>query len=226
VPIDRRHAFGDGPVYGRPSGGARLLTLLADLAWAIGIRSQVARAWNAFDAAALVEDECMLGPAACCVNSGPRDRVRLGAQTVCRGTLRREHFGDGRLTIGKSVYIGDDCIVSCCNSITIGSRTLLGHGVQIFDNDSHPTDRGLRTRDWAAILAGSDRPSQAIHHAPISIGEDVWIGFGSIVLKGVSIGDGAVIAAGSVVTENVEPDTVVAGVPARPVGRLSRRLVS
>jgi acetyltransferase-like isoleucine patch superfamily enzyme len=222
VPIDRRHAFGDGPVYGRPTG-AGLLALVGDLACALGTRSQVARAWKAFDAAALVEDGCMLGPAACCVNKGPRDRVHLGAQTVCRGTLRREHFGDGRLTIGEAVYIGDDCIVSCCDSITIGSRTLLAHGVQVFDNDSHPTDRDLRARDWAAILEGSTRPSQAIHHAPISIGEDVWIGFGSMVLKGISIGRGAVIAARSVVAEDVDPDTVVAGVPARPVGRPSPR---
>ena len=219
MPIDSRHAFVDGPVYGRPSVSARLLVPLAQLGSRIGARCRVARAWSAFEDGAVVEDGCLLGPAAWCINSGPRESVRLGVQTVCRGILRRENFGDGLLTIGRNVYIGDDCIISCSDRIVIGDRTLVGHGVQIFDNDSHPTERRSRARDWSAVFEDSQRPSKSIHHAPIAIGEDVWIGFGSIVLKGVSIGAGAVIAAGSVVTEDVDADSVVAGVPARRVGR-------
>ena len=198
-----------------------MLTPLAEFVWAIGVRCQAARAWRAFEAAALVEEGCLLGPAACCVNSGPRERVRLGAQTVCRGTIRREHFGDGRLVIGKSVYIGDDCIISCSDTIVIGDHTLLGHEVQIFDNNSHPLDRASRERDWAAIIDGANRPGDAIEHAPVSIGEGVWIGFRSVVLKGVSIGDGAVVAAGTVVIEDVDARTVVGGSPARTIKDLA-----
>ena len=204
-----------------------MLAPLAEALWVIAARYRTARAWRAFDAAAVVDEGCLLGPAAWCVNAGPRERMRVGAQTVCRGILRREHFGDGRLTIGRNVYIGDDCIISCSDNIAIGDHTLLGHGVQVFDNDSHPTDRALRARDWHGVVRGSSRPDHAIHHAPISIAEGVWVGFGSTVLKGVSIGPGAVIAAGSIVTEDVAADTIVAGIPAKPIRLLDMgRVVS
>jgi len=143
--------------------------------------------------------------------------VRLGSDTVCRGILRREHFGDGLLTIGRNVYIGDDCIISCSDRIAIGDNTLLGHEVQVFDNNSHPLDRALRARDWSAISRGGSRPAEEIVHAPVTIGEGVWVGFRSIVLRGVSVGDGAVIAAGSVVIDDVDAGSVVAGSPARTV---------
>ena len=83
---------------------------------------------------------CLLAPSAWCANEGDARRIRLGDRVVCRGLLRRESFGDGQLVVGDDVYIGDDCIVSCAEHIEIGAGTLLGHGVQIFDNNSHPVD--------------------------------------------------------------------------------------
>jgi acetyltransferase-like isoleucine patch superfamily enzyme len=165
----------------------------------------------------MVDPGCLLGPSARCVNTGPRDRVSLGSGVVCRGILRRETFGDGTLRVAADVYIGDDVIVSCCDRIEIGELTLLGHGVQIFDNDSHPLDADARAADWRAIRSGGARDAEAIGHAPVRIGRQAWIGLGSIVMKGVTVGDGAVIAAGSVVTADVPPGALVGGNPARQI---------
>jgi acetyltransferase-like isoleucine patch superfamily enzyme len=123
--------------------------------------------------------------------------------------------------VEDAVYIGDDCLISCSDSILIGRGTLLGHGVQIFDNNSHPVGSAARLADWRAIAEGANRAAAPIAHGPVAIGSSVWLGFHSIVLKGVTIGDGAIVAAGSIVTTDVEPDAVVAGAPATVVRRLA-----
>lgn len=203
MPVDRNHAFGAGPIYRRPGFLGPLLNRRA------------AAAWRAFEQHAVLGADCRLGPNAWCFNEGPRSAVELATGVICRGILRREVFGDGRIRIGDEVYIGDDCIVSCSELVEIGARVLLGHGVQVFDNNSHPTTPESRAADWRAIRAGGER--EQIASAPVRIGEDAWIGFGSFVLKGVTIGAGATVGAGSVVTRDVAPGAVVAGSPASPV---------
>jgi acetyltransferase-like isoleucine patch superfamily enzyme len=184
------------------------------------LRARIARAWTVFDTRATVPADYRLGPSAWCANNGPADRIRLGAGGICRGILRREDFGDGQIIVGADVYIGDDCIISASDRIEIGSGTLLGHGVQIFDNNSHPVEATARGEDAELILAAEVAKRQHIDHAPVTIGANAWLGFGAIVLKGVTIGDGAIVAAGSVVAENVDVRAVVAGNPARLVKRL------
>ncbi|WP_354041657.1 acyltransferase [Devosia sp. UYZn731] len=90
--------------------------------------------------------------------------------------------------------------IACFESITIGNNVAIAEGVVIRDSDSHE------------ILGGSRGQT-----LPIIIGDNVWIGTNAIVLKGVNIGDGAIVAAGSVVTKNVAPRTLVAGVPAKAI---------
>ena len=84
-------------------------------------------------------------------------------------------------------------------------------GVRVFDLDGHPIDAELRRR-------GEPTPPDGIR--PVILGNDVWIGAGAIILKGVSIGDRSIVAAGSVVTRPVPADTVVAGNPAKVVRTL------
>lgn len=96
----------------------------------------------------------------------------------------------------KSGIINVDSKICCFKKIEIGEHVYIGENVIIKDSDEHYID--------------SKKPKTK----PIKIGNNVWIGMGSIILKGVTIGDGAVIAAGSVVTKDVEPYTMVAGVPA------------
>lgn len=112
---------------------------------------------------------------------------------------------------GRNLRLGDDVdlaagvLITTSGSVEIGARTLVGYRAQILSaNHSVPSGRG-RIFD-----SGHDKK-------PVAIGADAWIGAAAIVLPGVSIGDGAVVAAGSVVTHDVAPYSVVAGVPARLV---------
>jgi acetyltransferase-like isoleucine patch superfamily enzyme len=143
----------------------------------------------------------------------------LRTNVVCRGLLRVEMFGTGRIEIGAGTYIGDDCLLSAAREIVVGPNVLIAHGVQLFDNDSHPIELAARQRDFAAIFDGGQR--EEIAAGPIRIGAGVWIGFNATILKGVTIGEGAVVAACSVVSRDVPAHAVVAGNPATVVNTLN-----
>jgi acetyltransferase-like isoleucine patch superfamily enzyme len=133
------------------------------------------------------------------------------------------HIGPGstlwapnRLHVGSDVYIGKRCTIEVDGSI--GSGSMIANHVGLIgrkDHDFRAIGFTIRDAPWVgdADFHKSHDPS------PLHIGEDVWIGFGAIVLSGISIGRGAVIAAGSVVTDDVEPYAIVAGVPARQIGK-------
>jgi maltose O-acetyltransferase len=105
------------------------------------------------------------------------------------------------IRIGERFYANTGCVILDCAPILIGDRVLFGPHVQLLAA-THPLDAALR--------------AQGLESAePITIGDDVWLGGAAIVLPGVTIGDRAVVGAGSVVTRDVPADTVVAGNPAR-----------
>lgn len=113
-----------------------------------------------------------------------------------------------------TIVIGDDVgmsgvSISCFRRISIGDRTLLGSGVVITDNDAHGIHPALRNK------------LEHIAIKPVMVGDDVFIGARSIVLKGVKIGNGAVVGAGSVVTKDVPAMTIVAGNPAKVIGKIN-----
>ncbi len=107
------------------------------------------------------------------------------------------------LTLGDRVYLNAGCVVLDSAPVTIGSYSMLGPGVHIYCADHH--------RDAEKRREGIERA------LPVTIGADVWIGGGSIILPGVTIGNGAIVAAGAVVSRDVETGNRVAGVPARPI---------
>jgi acetyltransferase-like isoleucine patch superfamily enzyme len=177
---------------------------------------EAAVVWKRFRICATIPTDCRLGAMAWC--SGTPEQIRLGRGTICRGILLCDS-GLGSIDIGDLVYIGDDVIISTRERIRIGARTMVAHGVQIFDNDSHPLDPRDRHADYLNLIEGRPR-THFIPSAPIEIGEDCWVGANSIVLKGVTIGDRSVVAAGSVVTTDIGKDCVSAGNPARVVRSL------
>jgi acetyltransferase-like isoleucine patch superfamily enzyme len=120
------------------------------------------------------------------------------------------------------VEIGDDstlvgAILMCADRISIGKRVIVSYNVTIADCDFHPHDPDLRMLDSIAAAPDGDlsrRPP--LVGRPVLIEDDVWIGIGAIVLKGVRLGRGAKVAAGAVVTGSVPAGVTVAGNPARP----------
>lgn len=117
--------------------------------------------------------------------------------------------GNGaNLKIGDGVYLNEGVHITCNITVTIGNRCLIASDVVILDDDGHPVDWRERHNHWP------ENPEDRLG-APIVIEDNVWIGTRAIILKGVHIGSGAVIGAGAVVTHDVPPATVVAGVPAR-----------
>lgn len=129
-------------------------------------------------------------------------RISIGARTTmwpdvklsCVGTPLRP----ASIKIGKKCSIGDRTEIHAGESVEIGNDVIIAWDCNILDRDYHSTD------------------GAAEKTAPVRIGDRVWIGCRAIILKGVTIGEGAVVAAGSVVTRDVPPGTLVAGNPAVP----------
>lgn len=147
------------------------------------------------------------------------NEIAIGAGSIVRGELLRFAHG-GRIVIGRHCYIGEGTRIWSGRSITIGDHVLIAHNVSIFDNLTHPIDWRARRVHFAAI-ASSGHPSDVdLDDRPVVIGEDAWIGAHALVLRGVTIGPRAVVAAGSVVTRDVPADTIVAGNPATAIRSL------
>jgi len=137
----------------------------------------------------------------------PRRAMTIGRDPAISPTA--QFANAARITLGAHAHIGSGCILWAGpgqGRITAGDNLLLGPNVLI-------TAANYRFRD------GSPVTSQPMQEQSISIGDDVWIGAGAIILPGAQIGDGAIIAAGAVVRAPVEAKSVVAGTPARMVGR-------
>lgn len=112
------------------------------------------------------------------------------------------------ISLGDRVFLNFNGVILDVVPVTIGDGTQIGPGVQIYAAD-HPRDPTAR------------RSGLEFGH-PVRIGRNVWIGGGAIILPGVTIGDDAVIGAGSVVTRDVPAGATVAGNPARPLAQVSR----
>jgi acetyltransferase-like isoleucine patch superfamily enzyme len=131
---------------------------------------------------------------------------------VSRGSLI---MAPGRLTIGRKVVIGMNAWIAVNGAI--GDGVLISSYVGIVGrrDHAHQTIGKLMTETpWVY-----DAPDTLGDEDAVQIGDDVWIGFGAVILSGVKIGRGAVIAAGAVVTKDVDAYDIVAGSPARPVSR-------
>ena len=119
----------------------------------------------------------------------------------------RARTGRSGITIGRMTIINQQCCLDGRGGLAIGNYVSISPGVWIL------TDRhDMHDPRFREVLA------------PVTVGDHVWIGSRALILPGVTLGEGAVVAAGAVVTGDVEPYTVVGGVPARPIGTRSRTL--
>ena len=146
-----------------------------------------------------------------------RYNAALGASAAERRALLREllpEVGDGavirppfhcdfgyNIRIGPDVFLNFNCVILDVVAVTIGAGTQIGPAVHIYTAD-HPRDPAVRK-------------TGAEFGRPVSIGQNVWIGGGAIILPGLIIGDDAVVGAGAVVTRDVPQGATVLGNPAR-----------
>jgi acetyltransferase-like isoleucine patch superfamily enzyme len=152
-------------------------------------------------------------------NSRSSDKLRINANSRIMGHLFLFDSG-GEIEIGQDCFVGPDTRIWSAKKITIGSRVLIAHSVNIHDNISHPLDANIRYKEYVSFYKTGIHNFVDLRAKEVIIEDDVWIGFNSIILKGVHIGRGAIIGAGSVVTKDVEAWTVNVGNPLRCVQKL------
>lgn len=146
-----------------------------------------------------------------------RKNVLIGEDSIinCRFSIDKP---EARISIGARCFIGKSHLVSA-HKINIADDVVISWGVTITDHDSHSLNWNVRKNDvinWKS----NKKDWTDINLAEINIENKVWIGFNAILLKGITIGEGSIIAAGSIVTKNVPPYTLVAGSPARIIKKL------
>ncbi len=135
---------------------------------------------------------------------GPEGCVELGRWSwIGHGTKIRCH--EGRVSIGAKTVLGQECTISAYQRVTIGRECVVADRVMLidFDHGMVEVDRPIRL--------------QGIYKRDVHVGHNVWIGYGACILRGVTVGDNAVIGTNSVVTSDVPANAVVGGVPARVI---------
>lgn len=135
---------------------------------------------------------------------GRNARVRFGRWTwIGHGTKIRCHEGEVR--IGNKTVLGQECTISAYQHVSIGEQCIVADRVMLIDFDHN--------------VAEVERPIrlQGIYKRDVNVGSNVWIGYGAQILRGVTVGDNAIIGASAVVTKDVPANAVVAGSPARVI---------
>lgn len=144
--------------------------------------------------------------------------VVIGKHVSCYAGCSFSIGNDGRCTIGDFTLL-NGALIMAEEKIEIGAHCLVSWNVGIADSDFHPLEPAQRLIDAQALApyfkGRPDRP--ILKTAPVKICDNVWIGMNAVILKGVTVGENSVVAAGAVVTKSVEPNVVVAGNPATVV---------
>ena len=137
--------------------------------------------------------------------------VTIDEQTQIVGSLTFDK-NNASISIGKRVFMSGTIIAA--QSVEIDNDVLISWGTTIVDHNSHSISFSKRHNDATDWMDGKKNWDH-VKISPVKICDKVWIGFNVIILKGVTIGEGAVVGAGSIVTKDVPPWTIVAGNPAR-----------
>ena len=185
------------------------------ICWSVGLPFD--KSWNLYGKPIIIRRSKLM----CRLMHMPNGELIIGHGLILCNKAQKNQIGVNQPCIfnvstkGSKIVIGDNVGISgsticATKSVIIGDNTMIGSGCLITDTDSHSLNflerrKGILSEDGTK---------------PIVIGKDVFIGARSIILKGVSIGDHAVIGAGSVVTKDVPEDCVVAGNPARIIKKL------
>jgi acetyltransferase-like isoleucine patch superfamily enzyme len=146
------------------------------------------------------------------------NQLSVGEDSIIHADISFEDSG-GKIQIGSRTFVGRSDLV-CYRSLMIGDDVIMSWGITVVDHDSHSIEWEKRRNDVLDWGKGQ-KNWQHVAHAPVVIGNKAWIGFNVSILKGVTIGEGAVIGACSVVTRDIPPYSVAVGNPAKVVRSLS-----
>jgi galactoside O-acetyltransferase len=168
--------------------------------------------------------------------------LEIGDECLFGQNVSINTYGTGKLTIGRRSIICFNSKIYCRDSITIGEYALISWDLTLYDYEAHPLDPNIRKKqvdymmlkgnpfcaDNLSELSNDDirffdtywQDNNMFPHAPVAIGNNVWIGFGVSIFKGVSIGDNSVIAAKSVVTRPIPANCIAAGIPANVIKKI------
>ena len=176
---------------------------------------------NLFKKKYLIDTSAIIYKMGTVVNNLDRvDAIEIGPYTSIKGEILTFGHG-GKIKIGQYCYIGEYSKIWSAKSIRIGDRVLISHSVNIFDNSTHPISAADRHKQYKEIISSGHPKNLNLQEKPIVIQNDVLIGCMSIILKGVTIGEGSIVGAGSVVTKDIPPWTLVAGNPIRVIRKIS-----
>jgi acetyltransferase-like isoleucine patch superfamily enzyme len=156
--------------------------------------------------------------------------VTIGDNTILDCLILFES-STGEVIIGNNVFIGRSNLI-CRSKIEIGDNVFIAWGSYIYDHNSHSLDYREREKDIAQQLVDykggkffiENKNWDVVETKPIKICSNAWIGMNCIILKGVTIGEGAIVGAGSVVTKDVPAWTIVGGNPAVVIKELKENL--
>lgn len=158
------------------------------------------------------------------VSNFPRKKtlINIGKHCLINGELIINPYG-GNIQIGNYCYIGHNTRIQSDTSIIIGNDVQISYNVSIIDNNAHEIDNAQRVKTARKILLDGfenlkDRGD--IKGEQIIIEDEVWINLNCIILKGVKIGKGAIIGAGSLVTNDIPPYSLAVGNPAKVIKKI------
>ncbi len=149
------------------------------------------------------------------VYGSEKSDVKIADGVIIQGYI--VSCGKGKVTMAKNSRLGVNAIIRCVDNVYFGENSGASSNVVISDNNNHPVNPHDRVIQYQTPGGSKERSWEYSDHAPIIIGKNVWIGEYARICKGVTIGDGSVVAANAVVTKDVPANCIVAGNPARIV---------
>lgn len=164
----------------------------------------------------------------------PEAFIEIGRNFTAYSRCRITAWGRGRITIGDNCSFGSRSIIDCRERVALGNYVLVSWDVSLSDYEAHPSDPEERAREmeysramlWPQFARRPEVPepyTPIFRTRPIVIEDKVWIGARAMILKGVRIGYGSIVAAGAVVTKDVPPYSIVTGNPAVVVKTLENK---
>lgn len=182
---------------------------------------RIAKKKKEFEKHAMIGRDIQFASSSGVTNSGAKDHIIIGNHGCLFGLLQA--LCGGKIQIGDNFYMGSGTVLQSKEQIVIGNNAIISNNVLIVDNNNHPIEPEKRMHmSQAENYMGSSLWSWEYSQSkPIVIEDNVWIGRDAVIMKGVTVGRGSIVALRAVVTHDVPPYSVVAGNPAKVVKQLN-----